>query len=82
MNGHLRGPICIDNVHNNSSVGDQYAARGLALLNDNITIELVHTISNYIPKELKLAHKEKGSTSRLNNWDALTGSEKDWGKLQ
>ena len=47
--GKLRGPICIDNIHTNSSVGDQYVARALALLNDRQTIELVSTIARYIP---------------------------------
>ena len=43
FNGQIRGPICIDNIHQNSSVGDQYAARALALLNDRITVNLVNT---------------------------------------
>ena len=48
--GVLRGPICIDNVHTNTSLGDQYAARALALLNDKMTVKLVNTIARYIPK--------------------------------
>ena len=47
--GLVKGPICIDNIHDNSSVGDQYAARALALLNDEITADLVYTIKKYIP---------------------------------
>ena len=47
LSGQLRGPICIDNIHDNSSVGDQYAARALALLNDNITLDLIYTCLLY-----------------------------------
>jgi hypothetical protein len=47
--GMVKGPICIDNIHTNSSVGDQYAARALALLNDKITVDLVYTIKKYVP---------------------------------
>tara|TARA_R110002020_G_scaffold451048_1_gene664871 strand:- start:1737 stop:2906 length:1170 start_codon:yes stop_codon:yes gene_type:complete len=46
--GILKGPICIDNMTKNSSVGDQFAARALALLNDNITVKIVNTISRYL----------------------------------
>ena len=37
-------------MHMNSSLGDQYASRALALLNDNITVTLVYTIDKYLPK--------------------------------
>ena len=43
-----RGPICIDNANNDSSIGDQFAARAMALLNDHFTIEIVSTIKSYI----------------------------------
>tara|TARA_R100001510_G_scaffold1826_1_gene1413 strand:- start:1898 stop:3034 length:1137 start_codon:yes stop_codon:yes gene_type:complete len=43
-----RGPICIDNMARGSSVGDQFAARALALLNDKLTIQVVNTIKRYI----------------------------------
>ena len=45
-----RGPICIDNLGSNSSIGDQYVARALALLNDNIVVEMVSTIKSYLPE--------------------------------
>ena len=51
-NGQLIGPICIDNIHRNSSKGDQFAARALALLNDKMTIAMVHTIKGYIPESI------------------------------
>lgn len=43
-----KGPICIDNMASNSPLGDQFAARALALLNDSFTITIVNTISNYL----------------------------------
>jgi len=46
--GNLKGPICIDNMTKNSSVGDQFAARAFALLNDKFTIEIVSTIKHYL----------------------------------
>jgi len=52
LSGQLRGPICIDNIHSNSSLGDQYAARALALLNDTTTIKLVNTIAKYLPQNV------------------------------
>ena len=76
LNGTLRGPICIDNVHDNSSLGDQYVARALALLNDRMTFTLVNTIGKYIPKKIR---EDKNATSRLDfdcldsdsNWEAI-----------
>ena len=68
--GVLRGPICIDNIHTNSSLGDQYVARALALLNDKTTIELVNTIRRYIPKIILDGMME----SRLD-YDGLTAKD-------
>ena len=49
-NGYLypKGGICIDNVSTTSSVGDQFAARAFALLNDEMTLKLVSTIKPYV----------------------------------
>ena len=49
--GELSGPICIDNMTKNSSIGDQFAARALALLNDTFTIKIVNTINRYLRPE-------------------------------
>ena len=49
--GVLSGPICIDNMTKNSSIGDQFAARALSLLNDKITVSIVNTISRYLDAE-------------------------------
>ena len=46
-----KGPICIDNMAGNSPLGDQFAARALALLNDSFTITIVNTIRNYLVSE-------------------------------
>tara|TARA_R110002020_G_scaffold42162_1_gene123823 strand:+ start:339 stop:1658 length:1320 start_codon:yes stop_codon:yes gene_type:complete len=72
-NGNLRGPICIDNIHDNSSVGDQYAARALALLNDEVTLKLVYTIAKYIPEEVR----EGVIDSRFKDWASL-GPDSPW----
>ena len=46
--GDWKGPICIDNMAGSSPLGDQFATRALALLNDSFTITIVNTISNYL----------------------------------
>ena len=46
-----RGAICIDNMADGSPVGDQFATRALALLNDSHTIKIVNTIKAYITAE-------------------------------
>ena len=46
-----RGPICIDNMTRDSPLGDQFAARALALLNDTFTIKIVSTIGRYLIKK-------------------------------
>ena len=43
-----KGPICIDNMAPDSPLGDQFATRALALLNDNITTTMVNTIRRYL----------------------------------
>tara|TARA_R110001592_G_scaffold224032_2_gene479562 strand:- start:12601 stop:13821 length:1221 start_codon:yes stop_codon:yes gene_type:complete len=65
--GYLGGAICIDNMTRHSSIGDQFCARALALLNDELTIELVNTIKRYISDN----HISGQSTDRLdfNNLD-------------
>jgi len=52
------GSICIDNIHSNSSLGDQFAARALALLNDSLTVKLVHTISRHIDDDVLSGEKQ------------------------
>ncbi len=56
-----QGPICIDNMAKGSSLGDQFAARALALLNDRFTITIVNTIKRYLlanPNEYRVDENE------------------------
>ena len=46
-----KGPICIDNMADGSPLGDQFATRALALLNDFHTIKIVNTIRSYLTAE-------------------------------
>tara|TARA_R110000737_G_scaffold223386_3_gene238431 strand:+ start:397 stop:1563 length:1167 start_codon:yes stop_codon:yes gene_type:complete len=50
-NPQWKGPICIDNMSKGSPLGDQFAARALALLNDSFTITIVNTIKSYLTTE-------------------------------
>lgn len=48
------GPICIDQAHSGISLGDQFASRAMALLNDIHSFKHVSTLSGYsryIPKD-------------------------------
>lgn len=61
QNPRWRGPICIDNMSKGSSLGDQFAARALALLNDTFTIKIVSTIKRYLnanPNEYRVENHE------------------------
>ena len=56
-----QGPICIDNMAPDSPLGDQFAARALALLNDRFTITIVNTIKRYLlanPNEYRVDENE------------------------
>ena len=61
----LKGPICIDNVHSNSSIGDQIVSRALALLNDHVAVQAIHTLKGYIPP--KVIRVDKEWIDRCNN---------------
>lgn len=54
-----RGSICIDNMTSTSSIGDQFATRAMAFLNDNMTLQMVSTIKTYI--------SDNGNTIRLDD---------------
>ena len=67
------GPICIDNMQSGASVGDQFASRAFACMNDEMTISMVSTIRNYISHLIwdhTKSEKIEGHKVRLN-WDAL-----------
>lgn len=60
--GYISNAICIDNMTRHSSIGDQFCARALALMNDTITIQLVNTIKRYITQ----GHTEGQEDNRLD----------------
>ena len=78
----FKGPICIDNIHSNSSLGDQFASRALALLNDKLTVKLIYTIDRYIPDSCTEEDEEcrlfKTTNIPLAELDA---ESLDWGKI-
>jgi len=71
--GHsLTGPICIDNIHRNSSIGDQLTARALALMNDKTSAKSIYTIVEYVKQasERNLVNPDnyRMDMSKLNSW--------------
>jgi len=54
----LSGSICIDNLHNNTSVGDQIACRALVLMNDKTAYERVYTIRGLVATD-GIIHKNQ-----------------------
>jgi len=61
----LNGPICIDNIHGNSSIGDQIVSRALALLNDQAAVNAIHTLRSNLPP--KVIRVDKEWIDRCNN---------------
>lgn len=59
------GPICIDNLSNGATKGDQFAARAFACKNDAMLKKLVSTVSRYIQD-----HAVNQQDIRLD-WDAM-----------
>jgi hypothetical protein len=59
------GPICIDNLSSGASVGDQFAARAFACMNDTMLVKLVSTVRRYIN-----GHEVNQEELRLD-WDAM-----------
>jgi len=65
--GHTwSGPICIDNLSSGASVGDQFAARAFACMNDPMLVKLVSTVGRYIT-----GHEKDQMDIRLD-WDAMS----------
>tara|TARA_B100001094_G_C18189520_1_gene806147 strand:+ start:2555 stop:3691 length:1137 start_codon:yes stop_codon:yes gene_type:complete len=54
-----RGPVCIDNIHNNSSIGDQIMSRALALMNDEAAVNAIHTLRTNLPTEPYRVDRER-----------------------
>ena len=49
LSGYLRGPICVDNLLGQVSLGDQFASRAFTLMNDKLALERVSTLRGYLP---------------------------------
>jgi len=86
--GHsLTGPICIDNIHKNSSIGDQLTARALALMNDVNSSNSIYTIRDYVKERLALDPNEietecRLDTTQLNSWTQEKEDKyKQWKKV-
>tara|TARA_R100000149_G_scaffold61782_1_gene31315 strand:+ start:2173 stop:3384 length:1212 start_codon:yes stop_codon:yes gene_type:complete len=62
-----QGPICIDNMNSDSSLGDQFAARVLAFINDDMTTKIVNTIKSRITTEPNECRVDKNDVSRMWN---------------
>ena len=62
----LIGPICIDNMMSGAAKGDQYAARAMAVMNDNVLGSYVSTVRNY----LGIIERDSDKAGRFD-WDAL-----------
>lgn len=62
-----KGPICIDNMSEGSSLGDQFAARAFALLNDTMTIRMVNTIKRYLIAPENTNRKDFDEMLRVQN---------------
>ena len=62
-----KGPICIDNMTKDSSLGDQFAARAFALLNDTMTIQIVNTIKRYLITDINTNRKDFDEMLRVQN---------------
>lgn len=60
-----KGPICIDNMSKGSSLGDQFATRALALINDIHTIKIVNTIKRYLIAPENTNRKDFNAMSRM-----------------
>jgi len=62
----LIGPICIDNMMSGAAKGDQYAARAMAVMNDNVLGSYVSTVRSYLDR----ITKDSNLAGRFD-WDAL-----------
>tara|TARA_R100001082_G_scaffold41412_3_gene22014 strand:+ start:266 stop:1423 length:1158 start_codon:yes stop_codon:yes gene_type:complete len=62
----LIGPICIDNMMSGAAKGDQYAARAMAVMNDNVLGSYVSTVRSYLDR----ITKDSDLAGRFD-WDAL-----------
>ena len=64
------GPICIDNIHVNSSIGDQLAARAMMLLNDRQAGDMIYTLRGLAPLNERWNGKHRYVRSKLTPYDS------------
>ena len=67
---YLYGPICIDNAETDVSIGDQFAGRALALLNDTHAMVNVSTLASF-----RNQHRKEGDTIHGLSELQIIGSE-------
>jgi len=61
--GKWVGPICIDNITNKSSLGDQFISRVMPMLNDSIIRKLINTVGSYLKREMpRMSFEEMEAT--------------------
>ena len=55
------GPFCIDNLHDNSSIGDQIASRAMILKNDKQAKTMIHTLARVEPTNYRVSDRVEGT---------------------
>jgi len=65
------GPICIDNLHVNSSIGDQLAARAMMLLNDRQAGDMIYTLRSLAPLRDGWEGKHRFNRTKLTPYNAI-----------
>tara|TARA_Y100000816_G_C26102970_1_gene585079 strand:+ start:313 stop:1548 length:1236 start_codon:yes stop_codon:yes gene_type:complete len=64
--GHWQGPICIDNMSKDTPLGDQFAARAFACMNDSALRQMVHTVKSVLPSNPQEYHRFDFSEHKEN----------------
>ena len=70
------GPICIDNLHVNSSIGDQLAARAMMLLNDRQAGDMIYTLRSLEPLSAKWDGKHRFDRTLLKPYSGVKDKKK------
>ena len=59
MDGHISGPICVNNAVGRVSLGDQFVSRAFTLMNDKLAVKMVGTLRSHIPDSNTLEDKHR-----------------------
>jgi len=51
----FQGPFCIDNLHDNSSIGDQIASRAMILKNDEQAKSMIYTLRSVQKQDFRFS---------------------------